>query len=195
MNAHILDSEKQLKQRLVELHAERDNARRAVEAARDEMISGQGNASALTQAQSTYSALCEAVAEAERRALKLERERDEQRQQAQRDELKARLKVLCDDDTNDEQAIAGSIARIFEVLDSELNNAAQHYFKSNERQAEIARLRAQNGESVQPFPTHSPERIARLGALFEADARRSQLFAGSVRVMLNHVLDERSRRA
>ncbi len=59
----------------------------------------------------------------------------------------------------------------------------------------MARLRAQNGESVQPFPTHTPERIARLGALFEADARRSQLFAGSVRVMLNHVLDERSRRA
>jgi DNA repair exonuclease SbcCD ATPase subunit len=194
MNAHISDSEKQLKQRLVELHAERDNARRAVEAARDEMISGQGNASALTQAQSTYSALCEAVAEAERRALKLERQRDDQEKKEKRDNLIAELQRLGDDDRADEAEIKAAIVRAYDALETELEKAASHYCASNNRQPEMARLRAQNGQSVQPFPTHTPERIARLQALFESDPR-SQKFAGGVRLMLNHVLDERSKRA
>ncbi len=187
--------EKDLTNRLQELKAQQASARAAVDAERERLIAGTGNVQTLTEAQSTYNAICETVAEVERRELQLQRERDEQRRQAERDELQARLKVLCDADRDDERGIAASIARAYEVLDNELNNAAAHYCRSNERQAEMARLRAQNGESVQPFPTHTPERIARLGALFEADARRSQLFAGSVRVMLNHVLDERSRRA
>ncbi len=192
MNVIVLDSEKQLKQRLVELHAQRDSAREAVEKKRDEIITGKSDPEALTKAQSTYSALCEAVAELERRIMAAERQRDEQRRQSERDELQARLKVLCDDDASDERAIAATVERVYSQLDSSLSQVADHYCRSNERQAEIARVRAALGQTVDPFPTHSVDRIARLSALFESDERRTRLFSG-VKGMLNDFLFERSR--
>jgi chromosome condensin MukBEF ATPase and DNA-binding subunit MukB len=194
MNVNISDSEKQLKQRLVELQQQRDNARQAVEAARDDLINGKGKTDTLTAKQAGYSAICEAVAELERRIMAAERQRDEQRRQAERDELQARLKVLCDDDASDERAIAATVERVYSQLDSELSQVADHYFRSNERQAEIARVRAALGQTVDPFPTHSVDRIARLSALFESDERRTRLFAG-VRGMLNDFLFDRSRQA
>ncbi len=64
----MTQQETELKQRLVDLHAQRDAERQAVETARDGLITGQGETSALASSQATHSALCEAIAELEKRA-------------------------------------------------------------------------------------------------------------------------------
>jgi hypothetical protein len=187
-----MSEDKKMAARLVELEAQRNEARGTVEQAREKLIAGAGKLEALTTAQGTYSAVSAACAELERRIMAAERESDEQERRAKSDEARARLKVLCDADSDDEAEIAAGIGRIYQFLDSELDSIAGLYATSGERQFEIARTRQEFGEDVSPFPAYTPERTHRLLGFFEQDEKATRLFSGSVKTAFENVLRSRA---
>jgi DNA repair exonuclease SbcCD ATPase subunit len=195
INVDTLDSEKQLatlRIRLVELEQQRDQARQGVESARNDLIEGKGTTEALTGLQSTYSAICEAVAELERRVLKAARARDEADRQAKRAKVLAKVQEIAQQERDDESALRGAIERVYSTLEVETAAISKVLCDSAGRQDAFASLRrALDGEvPAGAEMLTEPHRNAALLGLCEADPARARLFAGSVRTAIDNVLFE-----
>jgi predicted nucleic acid-binding Zn-ribbon protein len=188
MNAHILDSEKQLKQRLVDLHKERDEAHQAIEKARDEMITGQGKTAELVTAQSTFAALCEAVTEAERRAVQLQNEQSEKEKQAKRDKLQTEIEALSRDEKQVLEEIQQLVAKLYSELDSFTERFIAERDAGFERKAEIVRLKNQLGNETKSLFEESRETL--LLEQLRPDKIRGERYAAGMNMIIERRIFE-----
>ncbi len=182
----MTQQETELKQRLVDLHKERDEAQEAIQKARDEMITGQGKTAEMVTAQSTYSALCEAVTEAERRAVQLQNERVESEKQAKRDKLQNEIEALTGEERQAEQKIEREVAKLYSALDDFTDRFLAERDKGFERKAEIVKLKNELGEERSSLFDESRATLL-LGQLY-ADKKSGERYGQALQMILDRRL-------